>query len=132
MNLFELATRNAYRFESTKGLLTVEDLWQLPLSSRGASLDDVAKTVYAQIKAAEEVSFVAKQTTANTTLNNKLEIVKHIIGVKMAEAEAAKIKADKAAERAKLTEILARKQEQSLENSTEEELLAKLAAIDES
>ena len=132
MNLFELATRNAYRFESTKGLLTVEDLWQLPLSSRGASLDDVAKTVYTQIKTAEEVSFVAKQTTANTTLNNKLEIVKHIIGVKMAEAEAAKIKADKAAERAKLTEILARKQEQSLENSTEEELLAKLAAIDES
>jgi hypothetical protein len=132
MNLFELATRNAYRFESTKGLLTVEDLWQLPLSSRGASLDDVAKTVYAQIKAAEEVSFVAKQTTANTTLNNKLEIVKHIIGVKMAEAEAAKIKADKAAERAKLLDILARKQEQSLENASEEELLAKLAAIDES
>jgi hypothetical protein len=65
-------------------------------------------------------------------LNNKLEIVKHIIGVKMAEAEAAKIKADKAAERAKLLDILARKQEQSLENSTEEELLAKLAAIDES
>jgi hypothetical protein len=133
MNLFELATRQAYRFESTKGLLSVEDLWQLPLTTRGngTSLDDVAKNVYAQIKASEEVSFVAKQTTANTTLSNKLEIVKHIIAVKMNEADVAKVKADKAAERAKLMDILARKQEQSLENSTEEELLAKLAAIDE-
>lgn len=132
MNLFELATRNAYRFESSKGNLSVEDLWQLPLTSRGnnTSLDDVAKNIYSQLKASEEISFVVKQPTANATLQNKLDIVKHIIQVKMAEAEAAKVKADKAAEKAKLLDILARKQEQSLEQASEEELLAKLAELE--
>ena len=132
MNLFELATRNVYRFESSKGNLSTEDLWQLPLTSRGnnTSLDDVAKNIYAQLKASEEISFVVKQPTANTTLQNKLDIVKHIIQVKMTEAETAKVKADKAAEKAKLLDILARKQEQSLEQASEEELLAKLAELE--
>lgn len=131
MNLFELATRNAYRFESVKGNLSVEDLWQLPLTTRGngTSLDDVAKSIYSQLKASEEVSFVAKQTTANTVLQNKLEIAKYVISVKLAEAETAKVKADKAAERSKLLDIIARKQEQSLEQSTIDELQAKLAAL---
>ena len=131
MNLFEIASREGYRFDSVKGALTVEDLWALPLTTRanGASLDSVAKQINSQLKTSVEESFVTQKTNADTTLTNKLELVKYIISVRMEEANVAKVRADKAQEKAKILEILARKQEQSLENSSEEDLLAKLAEL---
>ena len=36
MNIFEQAARQAFRFESPKGFLTVEDLWNLPLTQRNS------------------------------------------------------------------------------------------------
>lgn len=131
MNLFEIASREGYRFDSVKGALTVEDLWALPLTTRanGASLDSVAKQINSQLKTSVEESFVTQKTSADTTLTNKLELVKYIISVRMEEANVAKVRADKAQEKAKILEILARKQEQSLENSSEEDLLAKLAEL---
>jgi hypothetical protein len=51
MNIFEQATRRAIRFESAKGDLSVEQLWDLPLQSRNQfDLDTVAKTVNRQLK----------------------------------------------------------------------------------
>ena len=132
MNIFELASREAYRFESTKGLLTVEDLWSLPLTttrSNGASLDSVAKEINKQLKSSEEESFVTQRTSKDVTLTSKLELVKHIIAVKMQEAEVVRNQAAKADEKAKLLAILAKKQEQSLENLTEEEILSKLSSL---
>ena len=33
MNMFEQAARQGFRFNSTRGLLTTEQLWTLPLTS---------------------------------------------------------------------------------------------------
>lgn len=46
--MFIKASRTKLRFESPKGLLSVEDLWDLPLiSTMGkANLDDIAKTAF--------------------------------------------------------------------------------------
>ena len=40
MNLFEKATRKAFRFPTVKGEITVEQLWQLPLLARGINTYD--------------------------------------------------------------------------------------------
>ena len=42
MNLFEIASRKKLRIPTTKGDLTVEQLWDLPLKSTGLSLDKIA------------------------------------------------------------------------------------------
>lgn len=44
-DIFEIASRRKYRFPSAIGELTVEQLWDLPLTDpkRGATLDNVAK-----------------------------------------------------------------------------------------
>ena len=89
MNIFEQATRRAIRFESAKGDLSVEQLWDLPLQSRNQfDLDTVAKTVNRQLNAVTEESFVSvRENPAKETLSLKLEIVKHIISVKLQEAD---------------------------------------------
>jgi len=132
MNLFEIATRKAIRFPSIKGELSTEQLWQLPLTSKvGVDLDTLAKGINKELKSTEEESFVA--TNSNPRRNDlqvKLDILKHIIGVKQEEIAAATKRQANAVERQKLQELLARKNDQALEALTPEQIAAKLAALD--
>ena len=65
-NLFEIATRQKFTFPSPRGLLNVEQLWDLPLTSirpdgstrtDSVSLDTVARAVNTQLKAVTEETF---------------------------------------------------------------------------
>ena len=82
MNLFEHASRNKLRFASPKGDLSVEDLWDLPLTSTTgkANLDDIARDLYHQIDSKAVISFVNKVNETIREANNKFEIVKTIMG----------------------------------------------------
>ncbi|MER5703632.1 hypothetical protein ABT023_17060 [Micromonospora sp. NPDC002296] len=128
MTIFEKATREKFRYPSTKGLLTTEQLWELPLTAKsGFSLDDVAKAVNAELKAIDTESFVATETNpAKATLETKLEVVKHVIAIRLSEDQAAKAAAAKKLEKEKLLAVLGRKQDAVLENLTEAELLARI------
>ena len=128
MTIFEKATREKFRYPSVKGLLTTEQLWELPLTAKsGFSLDDVAKAVNAELKAIDTESFVAAETNpAKATLETKLEVVKHVIAIRLAEDQAAKAAAAKKLEKEKLLTVLGRKQDAVLENLTEAELLARI------
>ena len=123
-NLFEIATRKQYRFNSQVGALSVEDLWNLPLTStRSASLDAVAKELYSQLKE-ETVSFVTPSVSDNTVVQQKFDIVKYIIDVKVAERDAAKLASDNAAKKQKILSLIAQKQDEQLSGSSLEELQA--------
>ncbi|MFI6761988.1 hypothetical protein ACIBF5_22890 [Micromonospora sp. NPDC050417] len=128
MTIFEKATRGKFRYPSAKGLLTTEQLWELPLTAKsGFSLDDVAKAVNAELKAIDTESFVATETNpAKATLETKLEVVKHVIAIRLSEDQAAKAAAAKKLEKEKLLAVLGRKQDAVLENLTEAELLARI------
>ena len=131
MNIFEQATRRAIRFESTKGDLSVEQLWDLPLQSRNQfDLDTIAKTVNRQLNDVTEESFVSvRENPAKETLSLKLELVKHIISVKLQEAEEARNRANKASEKEKLLRLLDEKQNEALRALTPEELQERLKAL---
>jgi hypothetical protein len=128
VTIFEKATQEKFRYPSTKGLLTTEQLWELPLTAKsGFSLDDVAKAVNAELKAITTESFVATETNpAKATLETKLAVVKHVIAIRLAEDQAAKAAAAKKLEKEKLLAVLGRKQDAVLENLTEAELLARI------
>ena len=131
-NLFLQATREKFRFESLKGDLSVEQLWDLPLTSRtGFDLDTVAKAVNADLKASNEESFVnVNNNPAVSRLQAKLEVVKAIIEVKLAQAEATKKRAEKAAERQRLMEVLHSKKDQELQGLSVEEIERRLSQLD--
>lgn len=132
-NLFEYATRNKLRFASTKGELSVEQLWDVPLrSSDGFNLDAIAKSANKTLKDATEESFVATtRTPATTRFGVTLEVVKRVIEVKLADEESAKKRAENKKEREKLLEILAEKQEGKLSKLSEAEIQRRIAALGE-
>jgi hypothetical protein len=132
MDIFEIASRKKFTYPSQVGMLTTEQLWDLPLiSARGACLDNVAKAVNSDLKSVTEESFVAvKPHPAKADLEVKLEIVKHVIAVKIDERAKADAAADRADKRRKLAEALSKKRDQALDNMSEEEIRKQLDELD--
>lgn len=131
MNIFEYATRNKLRFASARGFLTVEQLWDVPLRSNDEfNLNAIAKVTNQNLKALTEENFVeAAKTNAQLLMETALEIVKHIIAVKLAEEEAAKKRAANKLEKQKLLKILAEKQDGKLSELSEKELQERIEAL---
>jgi hypothetical protein len=121
--MFEKASRVKFRFSTSVGNLTTEDLWDLPLtSSKGVSLDGIAMELHKNITLSEEVSFVKKKTVGEKTKSLKLEIVKHIIKTRIEESEAKTQSVKNKAKKDKILGILAKKEDEELMGASEEDL----------
>jgi hypothetical protein len=124
MNMFEQASRQGFRFPSVRGLITTEQLWTLPLTStQGFDLDTIAQAVNKEIKASLGESFVNRtKDPAQEELGVHLEILKHIIAVKLEEAQTARDKMKLKAELEKYVGVLADKQDAALKDLPLEEV----------
>lgn len=123
-NLFEIATRNRYRF-NYKGVMTVEDLWSL----RVEDLDTIFKMLNRQKKTADEDSLLATKSAEDQDLANKIDIVRYIVSVKLAEAAERVSAAEKKAQRDKIMEIVAKKKDKALEDMGIDDLMKKLEEL---
>ena len=125
INIFEAASKNKYRYPY-KGMITTEDLWDLT----PAQLDIVYKALNKGVSEAQVSSLMRKVTDVDAELLNKIEIVKYIFNAKEAEAEARKNDAAKHAKKQRILDILAQKQEDALQNMSEDELKKMLDELD--
>ena len=129
--MFEKASRLNLRFESPKGMLTTEDLWDLPLISPAAraNLDDIARALFNKLKTDNTVSFVIKERKSDDVTQLQFDIVKHIIDVRLAENEAAAAaKANKEKVQSILA-IIAQKETEQVAGKSLEELRAMVASM---
>jgi hypothetical protein len=133
INVFEYATRNKIRFHSSRGELTLEQLWDVPLrSADGFDLNAVAKNANKALKEVSEESFVeTKKTTQHVRLEITLDVVKNVIDAKLADEDAAKRRAANRVEKEKLLAILSEKQDGKLSELTEKQLRQRIAALEE-
>lgn len=122
--MFDKATRLKLRFESNKGLLSVEQVWDLSLTA----LNEMAKSLSRQVKAAEtdEEDFIGTKSNVDSELQLRFDVVKHIIGVKLKERDDSKDAAERKANNQVILELIQRKKQQELENKSVEELEALL------
>lgn len=129
--MFQKAARLRLRFDSPAGALSVEDLWQLHLTSATgkANLDDIARNLFIQLKSDNAVSFVNPTEGSDPVMQLRFDIVKHIIDVRVAEAKAAsEIKANKERKQ-NLLAILAEKQSADLKALPADELRRMIEAL---
>lgn len=124
VNLFEVATRESYLFPF-KGMINVIDLWNLSLTN----LDSVFKTLNAEVKKSEEESLLNAKTKEDEELTNKIEIIKYIVNKKLAEKEARENEKKNKEKRQRILEIKAKRQDEALENMSDEDLDKLLADL---
>lgn len=130
-NVFEKASRAKLRFATARGNLSVEQLWDLPLDKGEVNLYNMAQELLTQVadKPAEKLSFFSKAVAVDETAELKFEIVKHIVTVRVAEAEAQQTEAIKRTQRAELDTLIAAKKAEAKQNLSLEELEAMRAKL---
>ena len=122
--MFEIAVRNKFRFPF-KGAISVEDLWDLSVQQ----LDSIFKTLKSQEQKAQEESLLETRTPEDEVLKIKIEIIRHIVTVKLDEANQAERAKETRDQKQKILGILAEKQDEDLRNKTPEELRAMLEQL---
>jgi hypothetical protein len=123
--MFEKAARAKLRFSTTKGSISVEDLWDMKLSGV-SSLNNLAKHLNTQLKADAEEDFVQVKSSADQELTLKFNIVKHVISVRLQEQATSKSDVDNKAHNQMILGLIAEKEQDSLKGKTAEELRALL------
>lgn len=117
-SIFTNASRKKYRFNH-KGVITTEDLWDLPLKD----LDGIYKTLRKQEKVEnEEESLLTTKTAADTELSEKIAIVKFIVQTKQEEAAAAMDAKAKADRRQEILAVIDKKKKAALDEMSIEDL----------
>ncbi len=125
MDNFKQASRIGLRVSTTQGLLSVEQLWTLSLNK----LSVIIKNIKKQLKGSEgddELSFLDETKTVDKELQLTFDILKDIYLTKKLESEEEKNAAERKLHNEKIMSILHRKQNEKLENMSEEELLSLL------
>lgn len=121
-NMFEMASQFKFRYP-WKGMITTEDLWDLNLGQ----LDAVYKALSKELKACQEGDSLLSTKPANffdkeQELTAKIDLVKYIFNCKNQAAELHRMEAERSAKKQHILEILAAKQENTLQNMSEEDL----------
>lgn len=124
--LFEMATRSKLRFPSTKGELSVEDLWDLS----DKDLDVVYKNLKDQeVKSSEES--LLDDANVDPKLTAAIGIVKYIFTTKRNERLAEKERINKKLTQRKYIDALAKKQDEAIEKMSEAELRAMIDSLED-
>ena len=125
-NIFVTASELKFRYPY-KGMISTEDLWDLNLDQ----LDAVYKTLNKEAKVAQEDSLLGTECheKENSLVEMKIDIVKYIFNEKIEAARKREAEVINAEKKRRILEVLAKKQDDSLNNMSEEELLAKLEEI---
>ena len=134
MEIFKKASKKKLRFSTNRGVLSVEQLWDL---SKDEIRQLVIKAREAEKKSSGEVndselSFLdAPAKTKETDDELRFEILKDIYLTKKSAEEKAQKKAEVKASNKKLIELIARKQDEALEKKSIKELEKMLESEDE-
>ena len=121
--MFDKVTRLKLRFESNKGLLSVEQVWDLSLTA----LNEMAKGLSRQVKAAEtdEEDFIGTKSNVDSELQLRFDVVPKS-GCCPAYISATFGQAERKANNQVILELIQRKKQQELESKSVEELEALL------
>lgn len=123
MDIFKYAIKNKLRF-NYKGVCTVEDLYDIPLSG----LDKMYGELKKQQKSFGEDSLLNKKSSEEKEIGIKIEIIENIVADRLADIDKAK-KVQQTRERnRRIAQIIADKEDAALNDMSLEDLKAMLAS----
>lgn len=120
--MYKEATKLKLRFTTERGILSLEQLWDLSLST----LDDLAVLLEKAYKESGKKSFLVKKSKKDKELKLKFDIVLDILTTKVEESEASKNSLEIKEYNEKILALIAEKQEESLKDKSISDLKALL------
>lgn len=123
MNYFREASRQKLRFNTTAGMLGVEQLWDMKLTPLSRVIKGLKKELNKD--GDDELSFLDETSTpTDPILELSFNVAKEVYVTLKAERDALKTKAARKAHNDKIDTLIAQKQEAELGEKTVDELIA--------
>ena len=119
MEMYKQASKKKLRFPTTKGILTVEQLWSLTLEDLD-TLTVSLEQAHEQEKGAK--TFLKKKTEENVLAKLRFDICLDILQTKMEEEETAAKSKETKEHNQKILALIARKKDKELEEMSVEDL----------
>lgn len=122
--MYKKASKLKLRFQTNRGVLSVEQLWDL-------SFSDLSNTIKAQLKTVkkdndDELSFLGTTNVADSENQLRFDILKDVYLTRKEEVEAARNEAAAKENNQKIMAIIAEKQDGALKDMSIDELKALL------
>jgi hypothetical protein len=120
--MYKQASKEKFRFQTNKGMLSVEQLWDLSLTD----LDSLAVSLEDAYKNSKGKSFLEKRTTLDKGLKLKFDIVLDVLQSKVEDNEVLRDAAETKEHNQKILSLIADKKEGELAGLSIKELEKKL------
>jgi len=114
MENYKLATQQKLRFQTSKGLLSTEQLWDLSVND----LDSLAVSLQDSYNNSKGKSFLEKKTDKDKGLKLQFDVVLDILNTKVEESEAKRDAAEIKEHNEKIISLIKEKQDGALANKS--------------
>lgn len=122
MENFKLASQQKLRFQTNKGSLSTEQLWDLSLED----LDALAVSLETEHKQSGKKSFLVKTSVKDKTSKLRFDVVLDVLSTKVEEMQAATEAHEIKEHNKKIIGLIAEKQDESLKGKSIKQLEAML------
>ena len=116
--MYKKAAKQKLRFNTTKGLMPAEDLYDFTL----ADLNAMAKEVNRMLRGLKDENFIEVASGEVKTFELKLKILKDVISTKVSDKNKSAKAIETKAYKQKILEALSRKKDSNLGELSEDEL----------
>lgn len=120
--MYKEASKQKLRFTTTKGNLSVEQLWELSLDE----LNDLALGLEEAYNKSGKKSFLTTRSVKDKTAKLRFDIVLDVLNTKVDEAAEAKEAKENKAHNEKILELIQGKEDEALKGKSVRELKAML------
>lgn len=118
MENFKQASKQKLRFQTTKGVLSVEQLWDLSLND----LDSLAVSLQEAYENSKGKSFLTKRTTKDATIKLQFDVVLDILQTKVEESELLREAKENKEHNEKILNLISEKKDEELKGKSLKEL----------
>ena len=122
MDNFKQASQQKLRFQTTRGTLSTEQLWDLSVTE----LDTLAVSLEEEHKNSGKKSFLVAKSEKDKTAKLRFDIVLDVLTTKVDEAETIREAAEIKEHNKKILNLISEKQDESLKGKTVKQLEAML------
>ena len=120
--MYKQAARQKLRFDTPKGSLSVEHLFDLSIADLTATIKKVNEAVKKEETVDNDLAFLENDNVVESQNVLRFKILKDVYMTRKEERDAAKSDADKKRQRQRIAEVIAKKKDEALENMSVEEL----------